>query len=290
MNESTPKFDYEESPSPRKTGAIIAGIVFALLVAGNIYLLARINRLQTTTQTLQGLVDSKIAKVQESTSSFSGQTRQELEALRNDIQAAMEETQKTAQKHARTETAWLARNVTKQQREQQEQLLGEIQTVNGKTVQTEYRVDEISGDLDSVKVEVGETQSQLAQTHSELNQTVEHMGDMNEQLASQQSNIAALRTWTERNRVMFELSKSGDMQKVGDVQLRLRNTNAKHNRYTLEVMADDTMVVKKERTVNEPVQFYVAGSPQPYEIVITQVTKDRVTGYLATPKARTVRG
>ena len=60
--------------------------------------------------------------------------------------------------------------------------------------------------------------------------------------------------------------------------------DAKRSRYTLEVLADDKRVEKKDKTINEPVQVYVAGNRQPYEIVINQVKKDQIVGYLATPK------
>jgi hypothetical protein len=37
------------------------------------------------------------------------------------------------------------------------------------------------------------------------------------------------------------------------------------------------------------VQLYVSGNLQPYEIVVNHVTKDHVTGYLATPKVKLAR-
>jgi len=55
------------------------------------------------------------------------------------------------------------------------------------------------------------------------------------------------------------------------------------------VVADDKTTEKKDRTINEPVQFYVAKAKQPYEIVINQVKKDQIVGYLATPKDQIAR-
>jgi hypothetical protein len=180
--------------------------------------------------------------------------------------------------------------VSKQQREQQELLLGELRSVDGKTVHTLQRMDEVSSDVDAVKEEVGEAQLQLERTNSTLGQTVEHLGAMNEQIAGHQESISSLRRLNERNRIAFDLSKSREMLKVGDIQLRLRAADSKRNKDTLEVLADDATVVKREKNLNEPVQFYISGSSQPYEIVITGISKDRVTGYLATPKAKTARG
>ena len=54
----------------------------------------------------------------------------------------------------------------------------------------------------------------------------------------------------------------------------------------MTVLADDKSIEKKDKTAGEPVQFYVKGSSRmaPYEIVVFDVNKNQVTGYLATPK------
>ena len=53
----------------------------------------------------------------------------------------------------------------------------------------------------------------------------------------------------------------------------------------IEVLADDKTIEKKDKTANEPVQFLTAkGGRLPYEIIINQVKKDQIVGYLATPK------
>lgn len=57
----------------------------------------------------------------------------------------------------------------------------------------------------------------------------------------------------------------------------------------MDVIADDKKVEKKEKGVNEPVQFYTSKARQPYEIVINEVKKDLIVGYLATPKVQTAR-
>jgi hypothetical protein len=50
-------------------------------------------------------------------------------------------------------------------------------------------------------------------------------------------------------------------------------------------MADDKQALKKDKSINEPVQFYtVKGGHIPYEIVINKVNKNEIVGYLATPK------
>ena len=70
--------------------------------------------------------------------------------------------------------------------------------------------------------------------------------------------------------------------------MRLNKSDPKHSMYTVVVFANDKMIEKKDKTSNEPVQFYVgAGARAPYEVVVNDVSKNSITGYLATPKVTT---
>ncbi len=81
----------------------------------------------------------------------------------------------------------------------------------------------------------------------------------------------------------FEL-KLGSPQRVGDIVLKLVTTDPKRNKYTVEVSADNTMTEKKNKNINEPVQFYTSKAKQPYELVVNQVRRYMIAGYLTTPK------
>jgi sortase (surface protein transpeptidase) len=69
----------------------------------------------------------------------------------------------------------------------------------------------------------------------------------------------------------------------------LAKADPKHNRFTLQVLADDKMLEKRDRTINEPVQLYLAGNRQPEEIVVNEVKKDEVVGYVSIPKVKMAR-
>jgi hypothetical protein len=66
----------------------------------------------------------------------------------------------------------------------------------------------------------------------------------------------------------------------------LNKADQKRSKYTMTVLADDKTIEKKDKTAGEPVQFYVKGTARyaPYEIVVFDVNKNQITGYLATPK------
>lgn len=48
--------------------------------------------------------------------------------------------------------------------------------------------------------------------------------------------------------------------------------------------ADDKKIEKKNRNLNEPVQFYTGKDNYLYELVVNEIGKNEVKGYLATPR------
>ena len=93
----------------------------------------------------------------------------------------------------------------------------------------------------------------------------------------------------ERNYTEFRLTKEKTPRKVGDVQMRLKSADMKKNRYTIELIADDKLVEKKDKTINEPVQFMLSRATQPFEIVVNEVKKDMIAGYISAPKVQQAR-
>ena len=118
------------------------------------------------------------------------------------------------------------------------------------------------------------------------------VGDVSSQgslIATNANELDALRRLGERNYFEFNIRKTKDPQRVGDISMVLKKADPKKNRYTVEVVVDDQRVEKKDKTVNEPVQFLTSKAKQPYEVVVNKVLKDQIAGYLATPKVQTPR-
>ena len=99
--------------------------------------------------------------------------------------------------------------------------------------------------------------------------------------------VEELKRLGERDIFEFTLNKTKDPQHVGPILVVLRKVDPKHYRYTLNVVADDKSIEKRDRTVGEPIQFYVHGARAPYEIVVFDLGKDQAKGYLSTPKSAT---
>jgi hypothetical protein len=105
-------------------------------------------------------------------------------------------------------------------------------------------------------------------------------------IARNHDEVEELKRLGERDIFEFTLSKSAKgPEHVGPIQVSLRKVDTKKYKYTLNVVADDKNIEKKDRTVGEPIQFYVRGARAPYEIVVFDLTKDSAKGYLSTPKS-----
>ncbi len=122
-----------------------------------------------------------------------------------------------------------------------------------------------------------------------LKLTKDELQVMSEWVSSNSSEIGQLRDFNERSYLTFRLPKSGKLYRIGGVLMRLRKTEPKRHRFSIELLADDRKMVKKDHYVNEPLQFYIGESKRPYEIVMTSVKKDQVMGFLATPKIQMAR-
>ncbi|HEV2289638.1 MAG TPA: hypothetical protein VGR81_11855 [Candidatus Acidoferrales bacterium] len=150
--------------------------------------------------------------------------------------------------------------------------------------QTTSQIGQVSSDLSNTKSDVAATQKDLADTKNKLTTA---MGDLNVQsglIASNHEEVEELKRMGERNIYEFNLPKAKRPQHVGPIQLLLRKVDTRHFTYTIDVIVDDKRIEKKDKTLEEPVQFYTQGAHVPYEIVVYTITKNRVTGYLSTPK------
>jgi chromosome segregation ATPase len=175
----------------------------------------------------------------------------------------------------------LATNLKKQQQSSDVALRQQM----GKMQQdTSAKIGQVSTDLSGTKTEVEATKKDLEATKTQLQHAVGDLGIQSGLIAHNHDEVEELKRLGERNIYEFNLQKSKEQQRIGPIQVVLKKVDPKKYRYTMDVVADDKRIEKKDKTVGEPVQFIVHGSRAPYEIVVFNVTKDHATGYLSTPK------
>jgi hypothetical protein len=264
----------------------------AVSLAANAYLLLMTHDLADSAVALRDTLSAQIDAVDRKATAAGQETAQRLDTVSADarkeaaaaLQQATTDNRRTAAKVASTLAAREA---------EQRKVASDVSDLKAAEESASARLDQVNGDVQSVKGDVSGVKADVASTRSavdddgaELRRVRGDMGVMSGLIATNGKQLDELRALGERNYFEFDIKKSGAGQKIGDVRLALRKTDPKKNRFTLDVLADDKTTEKRDRTIDEPIQFYVAGGRQPYEIVVNTVTKDEIVGYLATPKTQ----
>jgi septal ring factor EnvC (AmiA/AmiB activator) len=178
----------------------------------------------------------------------------------------------------------LAQNVRKQQQASDAKFR---KALGDQQADTANKFGQVNSQLSNTQTDLSATKADLASTKNRLMSTIGDLGVQSGLIARNHSEVEELRAMGERDIYEFTLHKSKHMQHVGPIQLELRKVDQKHFRYTMNVLADDKNIEKKNKDVDEPVQFYVRGARAPYEIVVFKLEKDQAQGYLSTPKTAT---
>jgi chromosome segregation ATPase len=156
---------------------------------------------------------------------------------------------------------------------------------------TKQQIGAVSADVSGVKNDLGRVGADVATTKTDLADTkvkLEHaIGDINkhsELIATSHDELELLKHKGDRDYFEFTLKKDKEPTRLSIVSLQLKKTDTKKSKFTLYVLAEDKRIEKKDRTINEPLQFYTGRERSLFEVVVNTVNKDTITGYLSTPK------
>lgn len=176
----------------------------------------------------------------------------------------------------------LAQTIRKQQQQSDATFRKQL---GGLQQDTANKFGQVSTDLTSTKSDLSATKADLEATKNKLQSTIGDLGVQSGLIARNHDEVEELKRLGQRDIFEFTLGKTKKPQRLGPIQIQFRKFDAKHYRYTMDVVVDDKKVEKKDKTIGEPVQFYVQGARAPYEVVVFNLTKNQAKGYLSTPKS-----
>jgi DNA repair exonuclease SbcCD ATPase subunit len=270
--------------------ALISGALIALIVA-NVYLFVQIDRVRTEMSQNNEKLATQISNLTDSSKVSTASQARHIETLKQELEAAKQSAQSQARSlssqakaEAQAHAEQLARQIQAEEAKVQQQVSSELTEVKSAANTANTKIADVATDVGGVKTNLSQTQADLQKTIADLKSARGDLGVQSGLIATNANELAALKRLGERNYTEFKIGKTKDRQRVGDITLLLKKTDPKKNKYTVEVMADDKLTVKQDKNVNEPVQFYTSKARQPYELVVNQVQKDMIVGYLATPK------
>jgi chromosome segregation ATPase len=206
-----------------------------------------------------------------------GVTTQELQAARKFAERLRAEQEKAKEQLAGELAAKANSTDVAAVRQEASTKLAEVQQ------SSEAKIGTVSGEVKTVAANLDVTRADLAASRRDITDV---RTTLSQQIARNAGELADLRKKGERDFYEFDIKKpkKNELQRVADIQMQLRKTDPKKGKYDLVIQVDDSRLEKKERTANEPVQFLVGRDKLRYEIVVNYVDKDRIRGYLSTPK------
>jgi hypothetical protein len=218
------------------------------------------------------------------------QKQQTLESGQTELSARLHSTKSELKDALTSEVGQTKEEIARRAAElERQQKAGEAKLSAAQTQQRQ-QIAAVSGEVTGVKTEVGaaktdiaKTQTDLQATNQKLERTIGDLGLQSGLIAHTAAELDVLKRKGERNYFDFTLRK-GAKTPISTVSLELKKVDAKKSRFTLNVIADDKTIEKKDRTVGEPLQFYTGRDHLLYEVVVFSADKNSITGYLSTPK------
>lgn len=282
---------FEEDTSPRPaappalsvTAGILLAVAIAAVAAGGFFWVRQQNQaLSTQLSALQQQTEAQTAELKalQDRLHLSSTELERLSSTASDAQ------RKVAQAQALLASTQKQTQTLAQQQAQAASDLAAVKQDTGTQLGAiTGQITGVKGDVSTNQKAITATQAELDATKAQLKSTIGDMGVQSGLIATTRTELDALEKTGARAYFEFKLSKQTKTPvRVGAVQLLLKKVDPKHAKYTLELYADDAQVEKKDKTLNEPVQFVVGSSHALNELVVYQMDKNTVTGYLSAPK------
>src|SRR5260370_12851078 len=166
----------------------------------------------------------------------------------------------------------------------QQRLKADEQATKERFTAVNGAVEGVKGQVKQVSADVTDTKSDLAATKGRLESAIGDINKHSELIATNHDQLEQLRHRGDRDYVEFTLHKGKDPTHLSTISLQLKKVDPKKGEFTLYVLADDKKIEKKDRNVNEPLQFYTGKDRNLFEVVINAMDKDVVSGYMSSPK------
>jgi hypothetical protein len=257
-------------------GAFIIGLPLYGYYAMRSHFEGRVNTLESEVQALRSQSTTKVQELAADLNYIAEKmdiTTRDLTQARKLAETLKQENAQASQRF-RTQLASNSKEVDKLRQESTTRLEEVRQDTTSK-------IGAVSGDVQTVKVDLDATKTDLASSRKEIGDVRD---TLSQQIAHNSSELAELRKRGERNYIEFDIRKSRNADRIGDIQVQLKKADTKRQKYDVLLLVDDSKIEKKERTANEPVTFLVGRDRLRYEMIVNYVDKDRIRGYISTPK------
>ena len=241
---------------------------------------ARLVELQSQIEGMRSAEESRIAEL--TTQLDAVQNR--IGVTADDIANAQKSAAAARKEQARIETAFkqsLAENAKKMDSIREQSAKGLEAGLQEVRQEASTQITQVNGQVSTVKGDLEATRNDLAANRREINDVRDSLG---RQIAHNADELSFLKRKGERDYFEFDIRKAKDMARVAGIRLQLTKADPKARRYDVTLQVDDNTLQKKGQLLNEPIHLNVGKDRIRYELVVNAIDKDRIRGYISTPK------
>ena len=296
MNTLDPMTPKPVVPAPQEKGLIPEAVKLALLLIlllAVAYLFYDNSRIKKAQQTRLDKIADQVQLIENAQKVGESSITSELSSLKTELAGTQEavgttkaEIKKTASQ-IQAEGQRTKQELTKALASKADTSNVEAQVQAAKS-EADTKISQVNTEVGGVKTEVGVVRTDLENTRRDLEGTQRQLVDVRDTLsaavAKNSSELSQLRLKGERDYIEFTIPKKNQLTKVEDIRIILTKTDQKKGKFNLKIVVDDNQLEKKDRFINEPIQFLVGQNRIRYELVINWVQKDQAGGYLSIPK------
>jgi hypothetical protein len=271
-----------QEPTPEPAGQnntmrnIIAGVAIVYVIL-SLYFIFEMRSRVATLESAQKASEESAATHNAAIMKRLGMTEASVQQQTEELQSKLGQTQK----EVASRTSALAA-----QQKQAEQRLRQESTQQINAVASE--VGGVKTDVAGAKTDIASTKTDLEATKMKLEKAIGDLGVQSGLIAHTRDELDYLKHKGDRNYYEFTLKKGESPKPVSTVSLQLKKVDSKKGKFTMNVLADDRTIEKKDRNMMEPIQFYTGRDRSLYELVVFQSDKNTVSGYISAPKTAPV--
>ena len=151
--------------------------------------------------------------------------------------------------------------------------------------QLEEQVAGLKRELAGMREEALASTEKIKQLSDAQQTSSTQLSGLNERMVASQASLNTLTTRVDRKRMDFKLPTRRTEQIAPGIYLTLRRTDSRNQEVdgTLQLGAEGRHLPIRGQGIQKPIIFYMQDESRPAELVLTQVSKDGVSGYLMMP-------
>lgn len=268
-------------------------LLLGLALAGNVFQSVKSQRIARDLAAIQRNLETQITRLSDATSGAFDVTEHRFEELKKlqdtTVSALIDARSELRRSNFQVAARLEERNqeLAQKNRELTAQLAALQQDINARLQSTAARLQNASAKLDNANAKLQHVSTEAERNRADLKKVAGDLNAVTAKLNNSAKPAAALpqpfAAPPARKHLPFDLLTTKIPTRIGEIQIAIRSTDPKNNRYTMDLYTGDKVARGKDCAVNEAVQFYLSGNPQPYEVVVNQVWKDEVIGYVSAP-------